>query len=523
MSRLFFNEDPNHFLYTRSIAGVEVGEKEIRDFIYQYKDTAVTDFMVCLNSSIGWFPCKSRLSALTRYERETAAGAGRFANDKAGYGAAKLLWEIYRKKGIPLHKVWFSCLREIGINPWISLRANDVHNNEDENNFLHSDFFVKNPGVRRGSHRGASYYFDNALDFCRPEVREHLLSLVREALEEFDAYGLEIDWMREIYSVHIGREEEGARVIGDLMEQIKGETDRAARRRGHPVKLGIRLPSDPLLALRLGFDAVDLADRGLVDLITVTGRWATTDNDMPVDFWKKILKGKPVLLAAGLEYLLDPMYTEPHKVFLANSPETAAGSAAAYLSMGADAVYLFNYMDSLAEEEKRPELFRSGNYFAFLRSLGDPEELARRPRRHVVTYCDVQAPGVPNRNPLPLECGLVSSGNRAFIGKREYKTLRIPTGRIPPGSEPELVLGTDSDRMAEGEDFEVYVNAVRADYLGRAELPQPAYPGLSYYRFRINRGGEFPNASLAEIGSASAPIVIKWAEIDVGAKYPCRD
>ncbi|HOP10633.1 MAG TPA: hypothetical protein PK629_03980 [Oscillospiraceae bacterium] len=515
MSGIIFNEDCNHFVYSRFRSHIKVGLKELHEFVDQYKDTGITDFFFNVNGSIGWFPSESRDNAIGNYERIKKAGgdlSGEYPDANGGY--IETLKDIYYGQGLDMYTIWLARLREIGINPWISLRTNDIHNNDDEDNFLHSSFFRENKEKRRGQHHsvGACDYYDNALDFCYPEVRDHLFALVAEVLRKFDMYGLEMDWMREIYSLRIGCEEQGAKLITELMERIRKEADKAEKKWGHPIQIATRLPADPLLALRLGFDFFTWADEGLVNLITITPRWATSDNDMPLDLWKKILAGKSVKLAAGQEFLIDAMFTEPKKSIMVNSVETARGTAAANLAMGADSVYLFNYMDDLSGQKP---LFKGEQYKQLLCELGSEEMLMGKPRRHIVTYCDVKAPGVPHKNPLPVECARRGSGNPAYVGKPEYKTLRIPVGKVSSDAKMRLVLGVDEGRGLAAEDFDVFLDSEKLSYIGKVALPAPYYPGLEYHAFEIINKPGMPVAHIAEIAAMREPFTIKWAEVAI--------
>jgi len=515
MSGIIFNEDCNHFIYTRFRNHIKVGLNELHEFIDQYKNSGITDFFLNVNASIAWFPCESRDDAFRNYDRIKKMGGnldGEIPLSNGGY--VEVLKNIYIDQGLNMYEIWIARLREIGINPWISIRTNDIHNTDDENHFLHSSFFRKNKEKRRGLHHsmGACDYYDNALDFYHPEVREHLFELVAEVLEKFDMHGLELDWMREIYSLRIGCEEQGAKLITELMQRIRREADKAEGKWGHPIQIAARLPASPLLCLRLGFDFFDWIDKGLIDLIIAAPRWATSDNDMPIDLWKKMLTGKPIKLAAGQEVLIDSMFTEPKKVFLYNSIETARGTAAANLAMGADSVYLFNYMDDPSGELAQ---FHGEQYQQMLKELGSIDALLDKPRRHVVSYCDVKAPGVPHKNALPLECAKRASGNPAFIGSTEYKTLRIPVGKVSSDAKLRLVLGVDESRKLSESDFDVFLDAEKLHYIGKVNLPEPFYPGLEYHGFEMLNKPDMPTAHIAEIAARQEPFTIKWAEIAV--------
>ena len=64
-------------------------------------------------------------------------------------------------------------------------------------------------------------------------------------------------------------------------------TREAEKRRGHPVRLGVRLMRDIEQNLIYGFDAETWVREDLVDLITVSPRWESSDGDMPVEEWKR--------------------------------------------------------------------------------------------------------------------------------------------------------------------------------------------------------------------------------------------
>jgi hypothetical protein len=68
MGRIIFNEDPNHFIYSRYTAGYKsITEKDCEDFILHYKDTDITDFMICVNASVTWYDCSCEKNIISQY------------------------------------------------------------------------------------------------------------------------------------------------------------------------------------------------------------------------------------------------------------------------------------------------------------------------------------------------------------------------------------------------------------------------------------------------------------------------
>lgn len=508
MTRLLFNEDLNHFIYTRAINDIDVGSKEILSFIDQYKDSGITDFIINTSASLAWYPSKKGENVLNHYEKLLEQGRIRQDDNSALVKCLRLLYSIYKEKKLNMHHIWIERLKQIGINPWLSIRMNDIHNYNDSDHLLHTDFFHKGENIRRGDHRPYSNQYDNAFDFMNEEVRYHCIEIIEDALDTFDIYGLELDWMREIYSIRIGREYEGQKIINAFMEQIYYKVKKAEEKYGHPIKIGVRLPSSPQKCLALGFDFFDWIEKGYIDLITVTPRWSSSDNLMPIDLWKKILKNTTVTLAAGLEILIDA-YNRPGRKYMYNSFETAIGTAAGYYGLGADSIYLFNYMDGINGKYYTNDLelcTNSNLYMNFLKTVSDYESCIHSKRRHLVTFNDVYAPGVYEYAPLPLR--LPGSQNNSSI---EYKYLRIPTGKIPKSLTAFFVIGVEKDVTIDN--LLIYMNAQKLTSFSKTNLPMPCNKDLEYYAYKILNDNDIPVVSVIETGSFGNDIVIHWAEI----------
>ena len=228
--------------------------------------------------------------------------------------------------------------RHHGISPWISLRMNDVHENNNLEHPFHSELWRK-PELFRQGHPG---YYARALDYAHAEVRDHYRALIVETLQRYDIDGLELDFMREPYLFSKGEESAGSKILTQWLKEIRQLVDEAAARRKHPIKLGVRVPSQPETALGLGLDAPTWAKDGLVDLVVATPRWATMHFDIPLAAWRQLL-GDRVTLAGGLEVLCRPYPGGPVR---SRDPEYAAGAAVSVLSSGGDVVYLFNYFQN---------------------------------------------------------------------------------------------------------------------------------------------------------------------------------
>ncbi|MCE5241153.1 hypothetical protein LLH23_22035 [bacterium] len=308
--------------------------------------------------------------------------------------------------------------RQRGVSPWVSLRMNDVHNNDNLAHPFHGEFW-RDPRYFRGGSMG---YFQRALDYGHPEVRDLYYRLVVETLQRYDIDGLELDFMREPYCFREGAEQEGAKVLDEWLRSVRKLTEETAARRGHPVRLGVRVPSRIEVAQGWGLDAVKWAREGLVDLVVPTPRWSTTEFAMPMAAWKQALAGTGVELAGGLEILMRPMPGGPARSV---TSAEALGGAAAVLADGADHVYLFNYFPTQAGWSR-------ADYLQTLQAMSSLEAIQKLPRCHAITWRDITGPQEAYRAPLP------ATGTDL--------DFELPTGPAPlPGAKVTLELQLKGD------------------------------------------------------------------------------
>ncbi|MBN1343562.1 MAG: hypothetical protein JXQ73_12815 [Phycisphaerae bacterium] len=381
---LIHNEDCSHFFITRDPDTLDM--KELHAFIDQYAGTQLTHFFMNPNAMRTSF--RSKVWDNIWRSGDPAPG---IANGLFPGAARNWALNTYRldKKGIDPYAVWIERCRKWGISPWISMRMNDCHENDNVKSYLHSTFWVKHPEYWRGG----TGYFARCFNFGIKEVYDYHMALVREYLERYDLDGLELDWMRECFCFKPGEEAKGRGVLTDFMKETRRLANERGAKRGRPIKIAARVPAAPEASIGMGLDGVGWAKEGLVDMLIPTARWATADFDIPIDQWRKLLgdAAKRVMLAAGMEIRIQPY---PGATAIMSTRETLRGFSAAMLERGADQVYLFNHMD-------RDPSVPSEEYLAQFREAGRLETVVDKPRRHVVTYRDISPPEKPFPSALP--------------------------------------------------------------------------------------------------------------------------
>ena len=498
MPGIALNEDDSHFFFTR--AGKSLTEEDVDALVDQYAGTQVSHLLFCPNAMRASYASRVCDPIWRGYQPDAPDDQPLLASltPEQRTGARRWIHTAWAldQAGIDVYARWIARARQHGISPWLSMRMNDVHNADDERCYIHSEFWRQHPEYRR-----IPYHFnawpDRALDYGRSEVREHHFKLVEELAERYDFDGLELDWMRFGFHFRPGHEGEGQGVLTAFTQDVRRLLDGWEKRRGHPIRLGARVPSRPQTALGLGMDAVTWARQGLVDWLVITPFWASTEPDMPVELWKMLLAGSGVELLAGLEILLRP-YPES-KLFQTNSLETVRGAALSLLQRGAQRIYLFNYMDSETTLD-RPE-----DYAPLLREVGDVKQMSSQPRRHVLTYSDTWAVGEPPAVTLPVP--IPADGWHAF---------RLHIGPRPEQADVFAVLAFDLAQGAAGAAVALRLNGEECGMAEPVKLAAPC-PAEPAWRFRVPLSALQEGYNVIEV-EARAALTITWVELAINPR-----
>ena len=425
---LVINEDNDHYLY--SSRGDALTEKGARDYFDAIADGgAVTHFFMCVNGQ--------RTSYDSKVWEPIWLGIG----ERDEWGRTNNPWcvnaKLLKDRGIDIWEIWCARAREKGISPWISMRMNDAHYvGATRKMHRNETFWWEHPELWRcPDSRGKQGESLQAFDYSKPKVRERALALVREILERWDADGLELDWMRQRRCLSPGKAREQAPILTAFIRDVRAECNAAAKKRGHPVKVAVRVTTTLPGSLHHGFDVLAWAREGLVDVVIPSPEYWVADFDMDVPGWKRALN------AANPSVMLLPctdigMYGSSACRFEIQKDLAVLRGWAANAA-GGDGLYLFNaiyYGDSQRAAVYGGELL--------------PERIVRERRRFPITFHE----GVPpDLSAKQLPCNLVNDAElRIVVTRGPYDTGARVIMAIENKCEtvPEIVLNGVSSLSA---------------------------------------------------------------------------
>ena len=369
---LAVNEDNDRYIISASGDPALLTEQGARDYFDSVAaGGAVTHFFMCVNGQ--------RAS----YDSKVWEPIWLGVNDRTENGDTNNAWcvnaKILNDRGVDIWKVWCARAREKGVSPWISMRMNDAH-------YVHFDYKVhrnesfwwEHPEWWRSPHTREERFEKTGrpreLDFSHPEVFDHAMKLVEEILERWDADGIELDWMRQPWCLTAGKEAEQAYVLTDFMRRARKLADAAAKRRGHPVGVCVRVPSLLAGARLMGYDIETWVKEGLMDIIVPTSAYSAAEYDFGVADWRRALGGAahPVKLVFGTDCCIYNHAVERFDVYADNFSFFRGWAANA---ADGDGYYIFN-----APYYREPA--RSALYSGALA----PELVAHGSRRYPITY-----------------------------------------------------------------------------------------------------------------------------------------
>ena len=241
--------------------------------------------------------------------------------------------------------------RQRGISPWVSVRMNDMHGAKNPSgSFMNAPIFADDGnrlhkmGIPGEDHIN---WYRSGLNFALQPVRDYMLAIIRELVQDYDYEGLELDWWRNAICCDPEASDETIEIMLDWLAEIRSLTDARSRLTGRPYYLGLRIPADLRLVRTIGLNVPEMSRRKLIDFVGPSNFWQTTW-DVPHDELKRQL-GDEVAVYGVIEDApnwhngYSPVYNRSGIRYLTASAELLRGNAAGKLALGADGIELFNF------------------------------------------------------------------------------------------------------------------------------------------------------------------------------------
>lgn len=371
-----------------------------RRYVDLLADSGVDTFLINPNVQVAMYPSRIVPTCLDGYRRgdrdffrahARAAGvpADRLENFLEQFVSMTDRYLDLTEAGVDwITEIAAACRRRC-ISPWISVRMNDHHASADPGSHLNSPLFREARGrlsIKNITPKNTQSTAFIGLNYALPEVRNYMLSMIRELVMDYDYEGIELDWLRSPVCCAPDADEQNRRVMTEWLAVIRELTEAKAKATGRPYVLGLRMPGNLGQLRSIGLDVKAYAQAGLIDFVCPSNSYQTSW-DMPYDRLRAEL-GDKIALYGVIEAVpnwlnaYSPAYPNlcgPR--LLGASAPLLRGNAAGKLAMGADGIEQFNFF---CADVNWPELTIRADYSA-LGGLADLERLRGQEKQYALS------------------------------------------------------------------------------------------------------------------------------------------
>lgn len=449
---VLLNEDSNHFMVNHiwgSKRNVPMQVADILEYVDQYLRPPVTHFFVNVNGNT--LPYDTNVGERC-WDVHAAVGCTCLQSP-----ISEDLW----KRGIDPYAIMIARAREKKISPWLSMRMNDVHNATESNTCSMSMFWRKHPQFRRCPdalvRSGSGGWSRFCYDYSHPEVRKLMLDEAEEMLGRYDVDGIEFDWMRWPTHLTPGKEQEQKGCLTDFMRQARQLANVSAVTRGHPVRVAVRVHSNPDEALGLGTDVFSWAREGFVDLVVPCNFLTACDFELPLAEWRRRIsvENPRVKVVPGTD-----AFVHPEQSNWKNSTPLTAAELRGFLDRmyreGAVGFYFFNHFEHNRSQEVGHYLSEPG--------LIDKDKIVGLTRAYPVSYRESTCAGTKEHSGVQFPCRL-----------NERVKIRIAAGTVPASGSCSVRVGFGEKEPSERLLATIRLNGVLA--IGHSHVDVGVWPG----------------------------------------------
>ncbi len=479
--RVVYNGDWGALFWSPNIWQPEGGPysaKVMHRFAQLLKDSGVDTFAISPNTQIAWYPSKVVPTALDGYTRGDQRWAHWFRAHPPETNFAMMDHYLdLVEAGVDWLAESIKACEEREIAPWISVRTNDPHGYLEKwvDNPINCPLFkdpvnrLSGTPLRPGRHADVLWV---GLNYEQKEVRDYFYTMIRELVMDYDARGLELDFLRTPAICEPNASPEMVDTISAWIGDIRALTQAKAEQNSTPYPFGLRIPSE-LGALRsIGLDIKDVVAAGFVDFLSFSN-YMQTSWDLPVDRLRAEFDEK-IAIYGNVEVALNgvPAYNhesavgsiEHSSITEQDVPgseircpfvitEALRGAAAGKLALGADGIVLYNYY-AADEDNANVRICTMENMradYSAIRGVGDLENLRGKTKQYAFTTMLAPVWNPPFDGPDPLPHILEPDWRRLF---------RLPMCSEPTNLGLELIIQVVVDRRADLPPISVSFNDV---------------------------------------------------------------
>ena len=246
-----------------------------------------------------------------------------------------------------------------------SFRMNDTHHKSDPNGLLTPEFWKTHQHYRIWDATDAKSYYNAALDYSYPEVRNRYRDAIAEVIGMYDIDGIELDFTRSPYFFQPSEAWEKREILTAFVREIGELLEQHGKRRGRPLTLIARVACAERALKTAGIDLTQWITQRLAPILVVSE--LSNDYNQDIAPWRSLCQQAGVLLYPAVEKtpafniadFYSPLVRNPQaprhdgsgpvRFTVDQDIRMQRGMAQNFLAQGADGIATFNFPCLLTE------------------------------------------------------------------------------------------------------------------------------------------------------------------------------
>lgn len=409
--------------------------RAIHRFVDNLADHGVDTLVVNPNTKVAWYPSRAVPTVLDGYQR---GDPGHFAaRNPDCYWFRPDFLDPYldlAEAGVDWLQEAITHSHRRGLTAWISVRMNDPHHGANPADPMNPPELT-DPALQLGgmeANPGCPYEMaTHGLNYARREVRDYMLCMIRELVNDYDGDGLQLDWLRVPACCPPDADAQAVEMMSDWFRTIRRLCDERAARSGRPFPFGMRVPGNYRMLKHIGIDVAGLVREGVLDFICASN-FMQTSWDMPHEQLRSELGPKPKIFGVTeliFNFLWSRMAGAPPNRYLCAHPPAQRANVAGKLVLGVDGIEVFNFF--VGDLSRRFLAMDVRGEYPALRNLTDLEQLRGQEKHYSLPIAgrSCWAPPFDRVESLPTT-----------LEPQDRAALRLPMCAEPVDGNLELIV-----------------------------------------------------------------------------------
>lgn len=216
-----------------------------------------------------------------------------------GYDISQNVMYTLSRQGIDYLPLFIRRAQAQGLMFVPSFRMNDTHLKSHPNSWLAPEFWKTHQHYRIWDATDAKSYYNAALDYSFPEVRNRYRDAIAEVASTYDVDGIELDFTRSPYFFQPSEAWEKRKILTAFVREIRAMLEKIGKERKRPLTLILRVACRERQLLTAGIDLKQWIKEKLAPILVISE--LSNNCNQSIEPWRTLCQAAGILLYPAVE------------------------------------------------------------------------------------------------------------------------------------------------------------------------------------------------------------------------------